>query len=74
MPKSHVIFDPQQLRSVRDLQADGTIPYHWKTVERMCREGDLPAIKVGNRWCSTKDAVRNHLWKSANAAFKRAHA
>jgi hypothetical protein len=41
-----VIFDPKELRSVRDFIADGSLPYHPKTVERFCRDGVLPAIKV----------------------------
>ena len=66
-----VIFDPKELRSVRDFIADGSLPDHPKTVERFCREGVLPAIKVGNSWRTTLAAVRSYLWRSGNAAFKK---
>ena len=33
MPKP-LIFDPKELRPVREFIADGTLPLHFKTVER----------------------------------------
>ena len=41
------VFDPRDLRDVRSLCAEGLIPYHYKTAERFCRDGEMPAIKVG---------------------------
>lgn len=70
MPKP-LIFDPKELRPVREFIADGTLPLHFKTVERFSRDGLLPAIKVGNSWHSTPAAVRTYLWKSGNAAFRK---
>jgi len=70
MPKSP-IFDPKQLRPVREFCADGTLPFHWKTCERLCREGELPTIKLGGCWRSTPDAIRAYLWKRGNATFRK---
>ena len=72
MPKSHV-FDPKQLRPVRDYCADGSLPFHLKTAERLCREGTIAAIKVGNTWCTTPEGVRGYFWNHANTAFRKVH-
>lgn len=31
------------------------------TVYRMCRSGDLPAVKIGGQWRISSDAVRARL-------------
>jgi excisionase family DNA binding protein len=64
------VFDPKDLVPIRDLCADGTLRLHWRTCERLCHSGKLPAIKVGNSWHTTRDAVRAFFWKRGNAAFK----
>jgi hypothetical protein len=66
-------FNPKDLRPVKDLCHDGTIPFHSKSAERLCRTGAIPAIKVGNRWCTTKDAARGYFWRRANKAFRESH-
>jgi hypothetical protein len=67
------VFDPKDLRPVRDFCRDGTIPFHFKSAERLCRTGTIPAIKVGNYWCTTREAVRSYHWKHANKAFRESH-
>ena len=67
------VFDPRDLRTVRSLCADRTIPYHWKTAERFCREGKIPAVKIGLFWQTTEVAARTFLWKRANPAFRKVH-
>ena len=56
---------------MRKLCADGTIPFHSKTAERLCRAGNLPAVKVGNSWCTTPAAVRSFFWKKGNKTFQK---
>ena len=66
-------FNPQDLRPVKELCADGTIPFHRKSVERLCRIGVMPAVKVGNNWSTTIVAARSYFWSRANTAFKETH-
>ena len=73
MPKSSLVFDPKQLRPVREFVADGSLPFHVKTAERFCREEIIAAVKVGNTWCTTPEAVRGYFWSHANRAFKKAN-
>jgi len=74
MPKSKLpAFDPRELRTVRSLCANGLIPYHYKSAERFCREGELAAIKIGTYWKTTEVAARHFLWKRSNAEFKKVH-
>ena len=75
-PKGHAmskspVFDPKQLRPLRGFCADGTLPFNPKTCERLCREGVLPAIKIGNSWRTTPDAIRAFLWKRGNKTFQK---
>ena len=73
-PKAKVsVFDPRELRDVRALCKDGLIPYHHKTAERFCRDGDMAAIKVGTHWKTTESAARSFPWKRANPAFRKVH-
>lgn len=72
-PMKKPLFDPKDLLPVRELCRDGTIPFHVKSAERLCRIGAIPAIKVGNRWCTTKDAARGYFWRRANKAFRESH-
>ena len=66
-------FDPKFLRPVKELCEERTIPLHSKSAERLCRDGAIPAVKVGNNWCTTVDAARAYFWQHANKAFKEAH-
>ena len=72
MPKSPV-FDPLDLRPVREFVADGSLPFHIKTAEKFCRDKIIGSIKVGNRWCTTPADIRAFYWKKANAEFKKNH-
>jgi hypothetical protein len=64
-------LNPKDLRRVREMCADGSIPFHWKTAERLSRGGVLPAVKVGNFWCTMDAAVRAFLWQSGNEMLRR---
>ena len=66
-------FNPRELRPVRDLCADGTLPLHTKSAERLCRIGVIPAIKVGNLWFTTPSGIRGFYWGKANKAFRETH-
>jgi hypothetical protein len=68
-----LLFDPKDLIPCRDLCRDGTLPFHPKSAERLCRDGAIPAVKVGNNWCTTREAARAYHWKHANKAFKETH-
>jgi hypothetical protein len=65
------VFDPKDLRRLRDICASGDSPFHPKTLERLARAGALPAVKVGNYWCTTDAAVRTFLWRSGNEMLRR---
>ena len=65
------LFNPQELRTIKELCADGTIRFHPKTAERLCRKGVIPAMKYGTAWHTTPAAVRAFLWKRGNEAFRK---
>jgi hypothetical protein len=67
------LFEPKDLRPVREFVEDGTFPFHVKSAERLCRIGTIPAVKVGNNWCTTREAARAYHWKHANKAFKESY-
>jgi hypothetical protein len=71
MSMSKSVFDPKELRPVRDFCADGTLALHPKSAERLCREGSLPAVKVGVAWRTTDAAIRAYIWKRSNAMFRK---
>ena len=39
------------------IQAGHRLKVHPETVKRLCRQGDLPAIKIRNTWLVTKEAL-----------------
>jgi len=39
------------------IEASHRLKVHPETVKRLCRQGDLPAIKIHNTWLITKDAL-----------------
>jgi len=41
------------------IEASHRLRIHPETVKRLCRQGDLPAIKIHNTWLITKDALDN---------------
>ena len=41
------------------LEAGRRLKIHPETVKRLCRQGDLPAIKIHNTWLITKDVLDN---------------
>jgi len=38
-------------------EASHRLNVHPETVKRLCRQGDLPAIKIHNTWLITKDVL-----------------
>jgi len=38
-------------------EASHRLRVHPETVKRLCRQGDLPAIKIHNTWLITKDVL-----------------
>lgn len=41
------------------IEAGRRLKIHPETVKRLCRQGDLPAVKIHNTWLITKDALDN---------------
>ena len=41
------------------IEAGHRLKIHPETVKRLCRQGDLPAIKIRNTWLITKDMLDN---------------
>ena len=41
------------------IEASRRLGIHPETVKRLCRQGDLPAIKIHNTWLITKDTLDN---------------
>jgi len=41
------------------IEAGRRLKVHPETVKRLCRQGDLPAVKIHNTWLITKDALDN---------------
>jgi len=39
------------------IEASHRLGVHPETVKRLCRQGDLPAIKIHNTWLITKDTL-----------------
>jgi len=39
------------------IEASHRLKVHPETVKRLCRQGDLPAIKIHNTWLITKDTL-----------------
>jgi hypothetical protein len=67
------VFDPRELRPVRELIADGSLPFHIKTVQKFCRDGVIAASKIGNDWRVSPAAIRNFYWQHGNKAFRETH-
>ena len=68
---SKPVFNPQDLRPLGKLCAEGVLQIHPKTAERLARTGGLPAIKIGKTWKSTADAIRAHYWRQGNKEFRK---
>jgi len=41
------------------IEAGRRLKVHPETVKQLCRQGDLPAVKIHNTWLITKDALDN---------------
>ena len=41
------------------IEAGRLLKIHPETVKRLCRQGDIPAVKIHNTWLITKDALDN---------------
>ena len=41
------------------IEAGRRLKIHPETVKRLCRQGDLPAIKIHNTWLIDKDILDN---------------
>ena len=41
------------------IEAGRRLRIHSETVKRLCRQGDLPAIKLHNTWLINKEALDN---------------
>jgi len=41
------------------IQAGRRLKVHPETVKRLCRQGDLPAVKIHNTWLINKDILDN---------------
>jgi len=41
------------------IEASHRLRIHPETVKRLCRQGDLPGIKIHNTWLITKDTLDN---------------
>jgi len=44
---------------VNVIEAGRRLKVHPETVKRLCRQGDLPAIKIHNTWLINKDVLDN---------------
>ena len=59
-----VIFNVKKIMAVLDnyfnvIEASRRLKIHPETVKRLCRQGDLPAIKIHNTWLITRDTLDN---------------
>ena len=41
------------------IEASRRLRVHPETVKRLCRQGDLPAIKIHNTWLISRDTLDN---------------
>jgi excisionase family DNA binding protein len=41
------------------IEASRSLKVHPETVKRLCRQGDLPAVKLHNTWLINKDTLDN---------------
>ena len=41
------------------IEAGRCLKIHPETVKRLCRQGDLPAVKIHNTWLITKETLDN---------------
>ena len=41
------------------IEAGRRLRIHPETVKRLCRQGDLPAVKIHNTWLITKEMLEN---------------
>jgi len=55
------------------IEASHRLRVHPETVKRLCRQGDLPAIKIHNTWLISRDTLDNFAgtYNSNRGARKR---
>lgn len=55
------------------IEASHRLKVHPETVKRLCRQGDLPAIKIHNTWLISRDTLDNFAgtYSSNRGARKR---
>lgn len=55
------------------IEASHRLRVHSETVKRLCRQGDLPAIKIHNTWLISRDTLDNFAgtYNSNRGARKR---
>ena len=41
------------------IEAGRRLKVHPETVKRLCRQGDLPAVKIRNTWLINRDILEN---------------
>ena len=41
------------------IEAGRRLKVHPETVKRLCRQGDLPAVKIHNTWLISRDTLEN---------------
>jgi len=41
------------------IEASRRLKVHPETVKRLCRQGDLPAVKIHNTWLISRDTLEN---------------
>ena len=41
------------------IEASRRLKVHPETVKRLCRQGDLPAVKIHNTWLINRDILEN---------------
>ena len=55
------------------LEAGRRLKIHPETVKRLCRQGDLPAVKIHNTWLINRDILENFAgtYSSSRGARRR---
>ena len=67
------LFNPRDLRRVRELCVEGTILSIGKAPSGSAGPAKFPLSKSGNHWCTTREAARTYFFRRGNKAFREAH-
>ncbi len=60
---------PENYLNVMEVAA--AVGVHWETVKRLCRDGRIPAEKVGNTWLIHKDMLWQFALQGGGNRFRR---